>query len=256
MFQRESTAKQTELPTSSIDQATEEFNKKGGSEFMSLKWTVIRVRQILRRDISPLQNYLLDDISLGTIYMWKSKNEFDIRDLATSLNVKPNRVYELLKDLEEKKVIVREPTRYPKREVLGLNPEMFGQILTETQTQKEKFRLRSVPTGKPTGSEKPSEDVGRESDSLGRESDIDSRESDSGSRDSDQNKNQPPENKKENSPLDPLDSFRSLRGKTGDSDSRSRGPGTGDSSADGFSPMPQELKDMFPHIFQKKAAVK
>lgn len=223
----------------------------GGREFMSLRHNVISKRREIRRDLTPLQNYLLDDITLGTVYNWKSQNEFDLKELARGLKVPPNRIYELLKDLEERKLIVRKPTQYRGRETLGLSAEIFGQILSNHQNDIEKVKhLRLVKTDKPSG------DVGRENDSGGRKNDTASRESDSSSRESDKTSTQDPDIPKEKPPLDSLDPLDSLRRNPGEASSdsgeeRDRGidPTTGLRYEPKTQP-PLELKLQFRHLFK------
>lgn len=233
MSETESTARKEQEQRSSSN--TQEGEIKKGPEFMSLRFNVRAKRREIRRNLTPLQNYLLDDITEGTVNEWDSKNEFDLKDLAAGLKVTPNRVYEMVKDLEALKIIIRKPTRYRGREILGLNPELFGQVLTDHQNDLEKRRhLRVVPISSPPDP-KPTEGVGRDSDSTSRESDHSSRDSDSGSRESDTNAAQQSENKQEKTPLDPLDSFKSLRGENGDSDSRSP-EGSGPVTGEGWDP--------------------
>lgn len=121
-------------------------DNNGGPEFMALRANVRRKRREIRRDLTPRQNYLLDDITEGTVDGWGSKSEFDLKDLAYGLGVRVNKIYVLLKELHDQSLITREPTRYPGREILGLNPESFGQILINHQHEKEKKKhLRLVP---------------------------------------------------------------------------------------------------------------
>lgn len=117
-----------------------------GSEFMALRQNVITKRRELRSQLTPTENYLLDDIQNGTIGKWDTISEFDLNDLADSLDIQINKVYVLLKGLHEKRIIVREKTKYKKLEKIGLNPEMFGQILIDHQEEiRKKKHLKLVP---------------------------------------------------------------------------------------------------------------
>lgn len=130
----------SEQPQQQENEEKTSDEKQGGPEFMSLRYNVREQRRKIRRDLKPLENYLLDDIAEGTINSWDSQNEFDLKILALGLGIKVNRIYSMLKDLSERSIIVRKPTRYPGREILGLNPAFFGQILTNHQHELEKKR--------------------------------------------------------------------------------------------------------------------
>lgn len=124
----------------------EKLEERKGAEFMSLRCNVIRKRKELRSTLSPRENYLLDDIQEGTIGDWQSLGEFNLEDLAKGLNIRMNKIYVLLKNLHTKDIIVREKTKHKKLEMLGLNPNIFGQILSNHQHGIEKKKhLRLVP---------------------------------------------------------------------------------------------------------------
>lgn len=113
-------------------------DERKGAEFMSLRYNVRNKRREIRRELKPLENYLLDDIAEGSINCWATKREFDLNDLAAGLGIRVNRVYSMLKDLHARSIITREPTKYPCLEILGFNESYFGQILTDHQYEIEK----------------------------------------------------------------------------------------------------------------------
>lgn len=121
--------------------SNEEF---GGAEFMSTRFNILQKRRMIRRSLKPLENYLLDDIEEGTLYKWSSESEFDLEDLSLSLGTGVNRIYSMLSSLHERGIIVKRDTRYKRRFVLGLDPDFFGQILTNHQNELEQKRHLSL----------------------------------------------------------------------------------------------------------------
>jgi hypothetical protein len=108
---------------------------------MSLRYNIRRKQKELRHELPPSQYYLIEEIIDGTVGDWDSTNEFDLEHLAKQMGYKStNKLYSMLKELDKKELIVRKSTRYPRREVLGLNPKLFGQVLTNHQTDLEKKR--------------------------------------------------------------------------------------------------------------------
>lgn len=122
-------------------------NEQKGAEFMALRANVREKRRELRKDLTPSQNYLLDDITEYTVNGWSSTKEFDLDQLATGLGYKTtDKIYLLLKQLHKKGLIIRKPTKYAKREILGLNPKVFGQVLINHQHETEKRKhLKLLP---------------------------------------------------------------------------------------------------------------
>lgn len=112
---------------------------------MAVRMNIIRKRREIRHELTPSQNYLLDDIMLGTINDWDSSNQFDLEELANGLGYKStDKLYLMLKQLANKKIIIRKPTKYPGLEILGLNPEFFGQVLIDHQNALEKNRSLKI----------------------------------------------------------------------------------------------------------------
>ncbi len=113
---------------------------------MALRYNVRQKRRKIRRDLTPLENYLLDDIQEGTIDSWETSSEFNLQDLAEGLGTQVNRIYAMLKDLHEKGIITREPTRYAGLEKIGLSTKYFGQILSDYQQKiEDRKHLSLVP---------------------------------------------------------------------------------------------------------------
>lgn len=112
-----------------------------------------RIELLVSKQITPTESLLLELIHLGTAAARNgksticSKAEFFIEDLSSDLGYKSvNKVWTLLKSLHKKNLITREPTRSKGRDIMGLNPEVFGQILIDTQHEVEKRRhLKLVP---------------------------------------------------------------------------------------------------------------
>ena len=104
----------------------------------------IKKRELaVKKLITPSEYYLLDEIELGTVAAANKKKQicskaaFDLDYLAGLLNIGLNKLYVQIKSCHEKKFILREQTKYPKLEILGLNPEVFGQILIDKLHEKE-----------------------------------------------------------------------------------------------------------------------
>lgn len=126
----------------------------GGLEFMGLRYNVadIHLELAITKKITPTEDQLLRLIELGTIGARNrkreicSKSEFYLEDLASSLQVRKNKIYVNLKSLHSKKLIIRKSTRSKGVEILGLNPKIFGQVLPDRQHDAEKKRhLKLVP---------------------------------------------------------------------------------------------------------------
>jgi hypothetical protein len=139
----------------------EEFNKasqmeekKKGLSFMGSQFTIIDKRHelLIAKIITPTESLLLEKIQLGTAGARNGKStisseaEFFLNDLADLLHIRINKIYVQLKSLHSKDLIIRKSTRSKGREILGLNPKKFGQILIDSQHEIEKRRhLRLVP---------------------------------------------------------------------------------------------------------------
>ncbi len=73
------------------------------------------------------------------------KAEFYISDLSKALGYKEkDKIWKILKSLHAKKYIIREKTRTKDKEILGLNPEVFDQILIDKQHEVSKKRHLSL----------------------------------------------------------------------------------------------------------------
>lgn len=125
---------------SNLENQTKNKNKKG-PEFMALRRNVLDKRKELKRDLTPSQGNLLDELIEGTIYRWRSVAVFSVGELAYNLGYRgKEKVYRNLKVLREKGIIVQ-TKGWRKWEInLGLNPDIFGQILIDHQLEKEKRR--------------------------------------------------------------------------------------------------------------------
>jgi hypothetical protein len=122
--------------------------KTKGPEYMAMRWNILQKKKEIRRDIQPLDNFLLDDLIEGTVNKWVSESEFDVEDLAAGLKTGTNRVYASIKKMHAMGLITKRETRYKRRLILGLNPNFFGQILIDHQHQLEKKKhLRLVSIG-------------------------------------------------------------------------------------------------------------
>lgn len=138
--------------------AEQEIKKGKGLEFMALRFNVIDKRRELQRQkkITPAESCLLQEIELGTCGARNKKKhmmsqaEFYLEDLSINLGYKKvNKIWSLLKSLEQKTFIIRKPTRSKGLELIGLNPEVFGQILIDKEHEKEKKRhLKLVDNSK------------------------------------------------------------------------------------------------------------
>lgn len=194
-----------------------EEKKRKGLEFMGLKFNVaeMHLELAIKKLITPAEDNLLKVIEMGTIgarnsrSQISSKAEFYLDDLAEKLGILKNKIYVHLKSLEKKKYIIREKTRSKGREVIGLNPVVFGQILPDQQHERERRRhLRVVDNSSDPGATEVQNQEGKDPESGYEESrirtELDTFE--------DQNNHQVPEITRENLSLDSsrfnLDVFR------------------------------------------------
>jgi hypothetical protein len=130
--------------------AEKEKEKKGkGLEFMAYKLCVARkhIELSVTKKITPAESNLLRLLEIGTIGAQNSrgyicsKAEFYITDLSVALGYKEkDKIWKILKSLHKKQYIIREKTRTKDREVLGLNPAVFEQILIDKQHETDKKR--------------------------------------------------------------------------------------------------------------------
>lgn len=126
---------------------------------MALRFNVIDKRRHLwiTKAVTPSEYFLLEQIEIGTMgannsrSTIMSKTEFILEDLSLQLGYKsPMKIWKLLKDLHKKNLITREHTRFKGVEVIGLNPEVFGQVLINKHHELEKTRhLKLVDNSKP-----------------------------------------------------------------------------------------------------------
>jgi len=114
--------------------------ERKGLEFMAIRFNIVDKRRELRSQLKPAENYLLDEIELATIGGRNEKRtiaseaQLYIEDLSNALGYKEkDKIWSLLKSLQNKKLIIRRPTRSKGLEIIGLNPEIFGQILIDKQ---------------------------------------------------------------------------------------------------------------------------
>lgn len=127
-----------------------ELQKKGkGLDFMAYRIDVAKKHFELsvKRKVTPAEGNLLLFLELGTIGAQNSRSqitskaEFYIEDLSKALGYKEKaKIWRLLKSLHTKGYIIREKTRSKNREILGLNPEVFTQILIDKYHEIDKKR--------------------------------------------------------------------------------------------------------------------
>lgn len=118
--------------------------ERRGLEFMSVRYNIIEVRRKLRneRKITPSENMLLEEIQIGTLFAQNRKStilkkaDLSIATLAERCGYKStDKIYALLKSLKLKNLIIREESEYKGHEILGLNEEVFGQLLIDSQEE-------------------------------------------------------------------------------------------------------------------------
>lgn len=135
------------------DKKSSNEKPKGEITFMSLQIRVVRTKFNLsvRKVITPMEANVLTLIELGTIggqnkfNKFCSLGEFDLNEMNQNLNYKDkNKIYGLLKKLTEKGLIHRQHTSFKNLEILGLNPDVFGQILIDSLHKVEQERIRLV----------------------------------------------------------------------------------------------------------------
>lgn len=127
-----------------------EDEKKGkGLEFMAYRIDVARKHFELsvQRKVTPAEGNLLLFLEMGTIGAQNSRSqicskaEFYIEDLSKALGYKEKaKIWRILKSLHAKNYIIREKTRSKNREVLGLNPSIFSQVLIDKHHEIDKKR--------------------------------------------------------------------------------------------------------------------
>lgn len=110
----------------------------------------------MEKKISPTESRLLRYIHISTVG-GHNLNKQDraawplvLEDLAAAMNVPMNKLYVLLKSLHKKGMITRgqkltNRSEKTHTEVLGLNPDYYGELLTERQKTKRKPSLKLVP---------------------------------------------------------------------------------------------------------------
>lgn len=134
----------------SAEMDANEKEKKGkGLDFMAYRIDVARKHFELsvQRKVTPAESNLLLFLELGTIgaqnsrSQISSKAEFYIEDISKALGYKEkDKIWKLLKSLHSKGYILRDKTRSKNREILGLNPEVFSQILIDRHHEVDKKR--------------------------------------------------------------------------------------------------------------------
>lgn len=131
------------------DKTKEETGKVGGLEFMSRRFNVVNqvFELAVTKKITPAERNLIDLIEIGTTGAMNEKRqfctkaEFYLEDLSSALRYKEKaKIWRLLKSLHTKGIITREKTRSKNKELIGLNPEMMGQILTNHLHEEERKR--------------------------------------------------------------------------------------------------------------------
>lgn len=194
------------------------WEKGTGLEFLARRMNVsLKLREIRSgRLVKPLEYYMLQEIELGTVGAENpkkricSKGAFYLEDLSKHLNILINKVYVTLRSLEKKELIIREKTRSKGLEILGLNPNFFGQVLIDTSHIREtKSHLKLVKNNPNLvqKEDKVSPDLGANK-SQNRTDQVLNR---------DQTRSQVIDNKEENLPLESLEGLNILEGKTEES---------------------------------------
>jgi hypothetical protein len=130
-------------------QRDEGGKQKGkGLDFMALRLDVARkhIQLMVKKKITPTESAFLHFLEIHTIGADNSrkqicsKAQIYLEDIASELEIPKSRVYSILKSLDSKSYIIREKTRSKGLEVLGLNPDVFTQILTDRQHEEERRR--------------------------------------------------------------------------------------------------------------------
>lgn len=127
---------------------------KQGLKYMSAQLNIIDKMDDLEDEkiISSTERRLLNKILLATAAGRNSrgqiltKAELYIEDLSVDLGYKKvNKIWTLLKGLKNKNLITKSRTRSKGKELIGLNPKFFGQILIDSLHADEQRRnLRIV----------------------------------------------------------------------------------------------------------------
>ncbi len=138
-----------------------EEKKRKGLEFMAMRFNVaeMHLELAIKKLITPAEDNLLKIVEMGTIGARNSRSqictkaEFYISDLSEKLGYKEkDKIWKILKSLHTKGYITREKTRTKDREIIGLNPKFFGQILSDQQHERERRRhLRLVDNSSSNG---------------------------------------------------------------------------------------------------------
>jgi hypothetical protein len=121
--------------------------KKKGLEFMALRMNVAlkHLELAVTKKITPSEDNLIKILELRTIGAFKSDTEFHISELSALLGYKEKaKIWRILKSLSDKKYIIRTKTHSKDIEILGLNPEIFDQILINKQHEKEKIKRLKI----------------------------------------------------------------------------------------------------------------
>ncbi len=120
----------------------------GGLMFIALQFNIKDKRKQLRleKKLSPTEYFLIEEIEAGTIGARNEKREvcssgdFYLEDLAEAVGIRMDKLYIALKSIQQKGFILRHPTRSKLKENIGLNPDVFGQLLINKMQDREKTK--------------------------------------------------------------------------------------------------------------------
>lgn len=98
------------------------------TETITIRRSLLEKRKEMRKQISCLENYFLDDITHATLHQGLLAAEFDLNHLATGLKSGKNRIYATIKKLKSLQILLVEDTGVQGIVKLGLNPEFFGTL--------------------------------------------------------------------------------------------------------------------------------
>jgi DNA-binding MarR family transcriptional regulator len=113
--------------------------------FMATPLNIFETKRELRKQLTPTQCFIVDEIHFACVFDNRNfRAAIDLNILAERVGITVKKLFAGLKILEAKGIITRQETPHARIEILGLNEEMFGQVLINSLQEKVDQKLRLV----------------------------------------------------------------------------------------------------------------